>query len=168
MLYGSSRSISWFWPSVAFPIHLECPGVAQHALFPKEVEDARRIRQTLLSNLERASLPTTSEEDQARLLHFVAVGGGPTGMRFAGELYDLLHCDLRHSYPNLVDKCRVTVVDVHASVLSAYDQTLRDYVQRVFTSRGVGIRTGTRVEEVTDHGIYLSGREFLPCGMVLW
>lgn len=143
-------------------------GVEQHAIFLKEIEDARRIRQTLIANLERASLPGTSSEERARLLHMVAVGGGPTGVRFAGELYDLLKRDLPRSYPQLVDQVRVTVIDSHHSVLSTYDQQLRDYVQREFTRRGVTLRGDTKVEEVTERGIYLREREFLPCGLVLW
>lgn len=144
------------------------PGVEQHAHFLKEVEDARRIRQTLVANLERASLPGTPEEEQARLLHFVSVGGGPTGVRFAGEMYDLLRKDLPRSYPHLAGKIRVTVIDAGTSVLSAYDQTLREYVQRVFTKRGVMLRTKTRVEGIEERGIRLPTQEFLPCGMVLW
>lgn len=144
------------------------PGVDKHAHFLKEIEDARRIRQTLVANLERASLPDVSEEEQARLLHFVAVGAGPTAVRFAGELYDLLHKDLPHSYPHLAGKVRVTILGSSASVLSAYDQSLQDYLRKVFTSRGVEVRTGARVAELTERGIYLQDREFIPCGMVLW
>ena len=144
------------------------PGVEQHAHFLKEIEDARRIRQSLVANLERASLPGVSPEEQARLLHFVAVGGGPTGVRFAGELHDLLRTDLPRSYPQLVGKPRVTILDSSSSVLSSYDQALREYTQKVFASRGVIIRTATRVEGVTEQGINLPHGEKLPCGMVLW
>jgi NADH:ubiquinone reductase (non-electrogenic) len=150
------------------PATFGVPGVEQHAIFLKEIEDARRIRQTLIANLERASLPGTSPEEQARLLHCVAVGGGPTGVRFAGELYDLLKRDLPRGYDRLLDKVQVTVIDSHASVLSTYDQRLRDFVQQEFTRRGVHLRTGVKVQEVTDRGLCLAGGEFLPCGLVLW
>jgi NADH:ubiquinone reductase (non-electrogenic) len=150
------------------PATFGVPGVEQHAIFLKEIDDARRIRQTLIANLERASLPGTSPEEQARLLHLVAVGGGPTGVRFAGELYDLLKRDLPRGYEPLIDKVRVTVVDSHATLLSTYDQNLRDYVQQEFTRRGVVLRTGAKVERVTEQGIFLKDQEFLPCGLVLW
>src|SRR5437870_3016285 len=70
------------------------PGVSEHALFLKELNDARRIRERLICNLERAALPGVGDEERRRLLHFVAVGAGPTGVRFAAELYDLLVTDL--------------------------------------------------------------------------
>ncbi|HEV7281118.1 MAG TPA: FAD-dependent oxidoreductase [Pirellulaceae bacterium] len=143
-------------------------GVERHGFFLKEIEDARRIRERLVSNLERASLPSTSADEQARLLHVVAVGGGPTGVRSAGELYDLLRTDLPRTYPHLAGKARVTVVDSADSLLPAYDRNLREYVRREFASRGVVVRSATAVEEVTERGIYLPGLEFLPCGLTLW
>jgi NADH:ubiquinone reductase (non-electrogenic) len=143
-------------------------GVEQHAFFLKEVDDARRIRQALVANLERASLPGVPAEERARLVHFACVGGGPTGVRFAGELYDLLGKELRRSYPHLAGDVRVSLLDAAPAVLTSYDASLRQYVQRAFERRGVVVRTGIRVEDVTDTGIQLSGGEFLPCGLVLW
>lgn len=58
---------------------LACP-------FAQEVENARQIHKTILDNFERASLPTTSDEEKKRLLHFVIVGGGPTGVETAAEV----------------------------------------------------------------------------------
>lgn len=144
------------------------PGVAEHACFLKEIDDARRIRQSLAANLERASLPGTTPEERGRLLHFVSVGGGPTGVRFAGELFDLLRKDLPRTYPHLAPHVKVTILDAGPSMLGAYDEKLREYVQKVFVRRGVRIRTGTRVQEVTERGVVLPGGEFLPCGLVLW
>lgn len=48
---------------------------------------------------ELAGLPGTSEEDRKRLLSFVVVGGGPTGVEFAGTLSDFLRNDLKKKYP---------------------------------------------------------------------
>ena len=81
--------------------------------------------ETLVANLERASLPGASEDEQARLLHIVSVGAQPRGVRFAGELYDLLREDLPSNYPHLVGRVRVTVSDAGASVLSTYDHKLQ-------------------------------------------
>jgi NADH dehydrogenase FAD-containing subunit len=52
------------------------PGVREHALFLKDVGDARRIRNRLLSCFETANLPTTSETMRKNLLNFAVVGGG--------------------------------------------------------------------------------------------
>lgn len=60
----------------------------------KTIEDARKIRNKVLSNLELASLPTTTPEERQKLLSFVVCGGGPTGVEFASELYDMINEDV--------------------------------------------------------------------------
>lgn len=64
------------------------PGVQDHAVFFKEMEDAARLRRELNERLERASLPGTSSQRKDELLNFVFVGAGPTGIELAAELYD--------------------------------------------------------------------------------
>ena len=56
----------------------------------QEVDDARLIRNQILKNFELATQQATSEEERKRLLHFVIVGGGPTGVEFGAEFYDFL------------------------------------------------------------------------------
>ncbi len=62
------------------------PGVEEHAHFLKEVLDARRIRSAISDAFESAMTPNQTPEERKRLLHFVVVGGGPTGVEFAAEV----------------------------------------------------------------------------------
>ena len=62
------------------------PGVEEHAHFLKEILDARRIRSAISDAFESAMTPTQTPEERKRLLHFVVVGGGPTGVEFAAEV----------------------------------------------------------------------------------
>ena len=144
------------------------PGVEEHGFVLKELADARRIRERLIENLERASLPGVSDEEQSRLMHFVVVGGGPTGVRFAAELYDLLVSDLARAYPRLRERVRVTVVDSNRSLLSAYDERLREHVQQVFKRRGVTFEPGVHVHRVGPAEVELDAGRIVSCGMVLW
>ena len=66
----------------------------EHVHFLKTITDARRIRNKIMDNFERACLPTTSEEERKELLSFVVAGGGPTGVEFASELFDMIQEDL--------------------------------------------------------------------------
>ena len=66
----------------------------EHAHFLKTIADARAIRNRIMDNFELACLPTTSDEERKRLLSFVVAGGGPTGVEFASELFDMLQEDL--------------------------------------------------------------------------
>lgn len=59
-------------------------------LFIQEIMDARQIRNRILNNFELSIQHGISEEETKRLLHFVIVGGGPTGVEFGAELYDFV------------------------------------------------------------------------------
>jgi NADH:ubiquinone reductase (non-electrogenic) len=62
------------------------PGVEKYAHFLKEIADARRIRAAISDAFESAMIPSLTDEERKRLLHFVVVGGGPTGVEFAAEV----------------------------------------------------------------------------------
>src|SRR5262245_59831211 len=108
------------------------PRVREHALPLKELADARAIRQRVVAALERASLPGIDAAERPRLLHFVAVGGGPTGVRFAAEVHDLLAADLPRNYSELAADVRITVLEAGPEMLTAYDQELRLYAAGLF------------------------------------
>jgi len=130
--------------------------------------DARAIRERVLGCLERAALPAVGDEERRRLLHFVAVGAGPTGVRFAAELYDLLAHDLARSYPELAGLVRVTLLEAGQTILSAFDEPLREYTARHFRRHQIAVRTGAKVAEVRPDGLRLAGGEVIPAGVVLW
>jgi NADH:ubiquinone reductase (non-electrogenic) len=74
------------------PATFGVPGVAEHAFFMKEITDAVKLRRRTQEVFELAALPGTSEEERKRLLQFVVVGGGPTGVEFAGTRLALSLC----------------------------------------------------------------------------
>jgi len=80
-------------------------GVQEHAHYLKETGDATLLRQAVLENLEKASLPTVTEEERRRLLSFWVVGGGPTAVEFAAELQDFLHYDVVNPVHASFHKC---------------------------------------------------------------
>ena len=86
----------------------------------QEVEDAQRIRRTVIDCFERASLPSVSEEEKKRILHFVIVGGGPTGVEFAAELHDFAIEDLARLYPTLRDHVKITLLEAGDHILNMY------------------------------------------------
>jgi NADH dehydrogenase FAD-containing subunit len=148
-------------------------GVREHAYFLKDVKDARKIRNRLLSCFETASLPTTSEEMKRMLLNFAVVGGGPTGIEWSAELCDMIEEDMSKLYPELkgyakvgllgfasfhaeigiqqltnAKKLQITVYDVAPKVLSMFDEKLGNYALNHFKRRGIDIRTSHHVNEL--------------------
>lgn len=130
--------------------------------------DARKIRERIIACLERAALPGTAEDEQRRLLHFAVVGGGPTGVEFAAELYDLLVENVPRAYPQLQPLVKITVFDALPTLLSSFDQTLRDYTIRSFRRRGIELRLESFVAEVGDGWLRLRSGEVIPAGTVVW
>ncbi|CAG8972154.1 hypothetical protein HYALB_00009702 [Hymenoscyphus albidus] len=117
------------------------PGVRENALFLKDVVDAKKIRRRILECFETAALPTTSPELRDSLLRFAIVGGGPTGIEFAAELFDLCKEDLKRVYPTLIPHVSITVYDIAPKILPMFDGKLADYALNLFKRDGIKIKT---------------------------
>ena len=142
----------------------------------KTIEDARLIKLKILHNLELACLPTTTDEERRRLLSFVISGGGPTGVEFAAELYDMLNEDLLHSFPRILrNEVSVHVIQSRGHILNTYDEALSIYAEKRFEHDHVEVLTNSRVKEVTPDRIIFSQMEDgkpvtkeIPMGFCLW
>lgn len=125
-------------------------GVKENAYFLKDVGDARKIRNRLLSCFETANLPTTSEAMVKQLLNFAVVGGGPTGIEWSAELHDIIKEDMSKFYPHLVPHARITVYDVAPTVLNMFDEKLANYAMDTFKREGIDIKTSHHVQELRE------------------
>src|SRR6202012_2839938 len=85
------------------------PGVRENSCFLKEVGDAQNIRRRIMDCIETAMFKDQSDDEVKRLLHMVVVGGGPTGVEFAGELQDFFNDDLKKWIPEIKDNFHVTL-----------------------------------------------------------
>jgi NADH dehydrogenase len=133
----------------------------------KTIEDAAYIRRRLLLAFERAEV-ATDEDEQRRLLTFVIVGGGPTGVELAGAVSELarkaLPLDFRRIDPR---RSRILLVEAGPRLLPALPEHLSDYAARALTRKGVEVRVDERVEGVDDDGVETSeGR--IGTDTVIW
>ncbi|KAF2028847.1 FAD/NAD(P)-binding domain-containing protein [Setomelanomma holmii] len=152
------------------------PGVRENGLFLKEVGDAQRIRARIMDCCETATFKDQSDEEKKRLLHMVVVGGGPTGVEFAGELQDFFHSDLKKWLPEIKDNFKVTLVEALPNVLPMFSKQLIDYTEKTFKEETITIRTKTMVKNVTDKYIEAESNgpdgkkvlEKIPYGLLVW
>ncbi len=144
------------------------PGVRENALFLKELVDARRIRERLVACLEEAALPSTTPEERARLLHFVVVGGGPTGVELAAELRDLWENDIGKSYPTVAKDLRITLFEAGKSILNQFDDRLAYYAMEHFRRQGIELRLDSPVARVEPGRLLLKTGEAVPAGLIVW
>jgi NADH:ubiquinone reductase (non-electrogenic) len=152
------------------------PGVREHSCFLKEVGDAQKIRKQIMDCIETAVFKDQSPEEIKRLLHMVVVGGGPTGVEFAGELQDFFQEDLRKWIPQIADNFHVTLVEALPNVLPMFSKQLIEYTESSFKEEHIQIRTGTMVKNVTDKYIEAEFKqpdgtkklEQIPYGLLVW
>ncbi|KAM7190740.1 hypothetical protein V8F33_009289 [Rhypophila sp. PSN 637] len=145
--------------------------------FLKDINDARQIRNKVIQNLEIACLPTTSDDERKRLLSFVISGGGPTGVEFAAELYDLLNEDLAEHFPRLLrNEISVHLIQSRDHILNTYDAAVSKYAEERFARDQVEVLTNSRVSEVRPDSIIFTQKgpngeiikKELPMGFCLW
>lgn len=145
--------------------------------FLKDINDARKIRNQVMRNVELACLPTTPDDERKRLLSFVVSGGGPTGVEFAAELFDLLNEDLTRNFPRLLrNEISVHIIQSRSHILNTYDEALSKYAEERFARDQVQVLTNSRVKEVKPDKIIFTQKaedgtvitKELPMGFCLW
>ncbi|KAI1478789.1 FAD/NAD(P)-binding domain-containing protein [Daldinia eschscholtzii] len=149
----------------------------ENCFFLKDINDARMIRNQVMKNLELACLPTTPDDERKRLLSFVVSGGGPTGVEFAAELFDLLNEDLTKRFPRLLrNEISVHLIQSRGHILNTYDEALSKYAEDRFARDQVEVLVNSRVKEVQKDKIIFTQKsddgtiitKELPMGFCLW
>ncbi|KAK3939896.1 mitochondrial external alternative NADH-ubiquinone oxidoreductase [Diplogelasinospora grovesii] len=152
------------------------PGVREHSCFLKEIGDAQRIRKRIMDCVETAAFKDQPPEEIDRLLHMVVVGGGPTGVEFAGELQDFFEEDIRKLIPEISDRFRVTLIEALPNVLPMFSKQLIEYTESTFKEEKIDIKTKTMVKKVTDKTVEaeMAGPDgkkekvVFPYGLLVW
>jgi NADH dehydrogenase len=146
---------------------LPIPGLAQHALGFKSLEDAIQLRNHVLQRLEAAAA-ADAPGHRARELTFVFVGAGYAGVEALAELHELVRDALRH-YPELTDEDqRWILVDAAPKILPELPTGLGGYAARQLVKRGIDIRVGTTLTSLDPHAATLSDGEHIPTSTLVW
>jgi NADH dehydrogenase len=133
----------------------------------KTLEDAVAIRGRVLSAFEQAEL-ATDQAARERLLTFVIVGGGATGVELAGAIAELAKKALKTDF-RAIRGCtaRVVLVEAGPRLLPSFAPNLSAYAKRALEKLGVEVRLGAAVEDCDEGGVMIAGQR-LAAGVVLW
>ncbi|BDA46213.1 Internal alternative NAD(P)H-ubiquinone oxidoreductase A1 [Coccomyxa sp. Obi] len=142
------------------------PGVEEHAHFLRDVANATHIRNHLIANWNKANLPTRTQEERSRLLQIVVVGGGPTGVEFAGELSSFISSDLMRIDAERARDIRITLIE-GAQLLGSFDARLREYAARKLHNQGIHL-VKSMVKEVKEKELVLQNGDVMPYGLCVW
>lgn len=137
------------------------PGVNEHSLAMKDLDDAFRLRNHVFRCLELADIESDPVEKRA-LLTFVIAGGGFSGVETTGELAEMLHKCIP-SFRNVdMHDARICLVHSRDLVLPEMAPELGQAADRILRKRGVELILNARVRAATRYGVYLTTGQFVP------
>src|SRR6185312_12879551 len=149
------------------PSYFGHPEFARYAPGLKNLRDAEAIRTKILSAYELAEL-TEDENECTRLMTFVLVGGGPTGVELAASMAQMATATLRGNFRR-IDPAKTSIVLIEGGnrVLPTFAGSLSRRAARRLEKLGVRVLTGTKVEKVDEQGVIAGGKR-IASATVLW
>ena len=170
MLEGEIRTVTFDFLVVATGMQ---PGYFGHDEFAKyapglkNLSDAETIRAKILSAYELAEL-TDNETERSRLMTFVLVGAGPTGVELAASIAQMSTATLRRNFRHIdPTKTSIVLLDGASRILPSFAESLSKKAAKRLGKLGVKILTGMKVESVDKQGIIANG-ERITSATVLW
>jgi NADH dehydrogenase len=135
---------------------------------PKSLDAALEIRKRVLLAFEEAECQDDPRR-RRQLLEFVVVGGGPTGVEFAGALAELSQSTLARDFRQIDPRqTRVHLVEGGPRLLPAYPADLSDAAARHLEALGVHLHLGARVVGLNTEGVTLANGKCIEAATVIW
>jgi NADH dehydrogenase len=142
--------------------------VQRHAFDLKQLRDAVALRNRILSHFERAAHESDPVKRQA-LLTFVIVGGGPTGVEFAGALAELARLLKRDDFRELREQpVRIVLVEAAEQLLSAMPASLQEYTRRRLEQMGVEVLTSALLSGASSDQVQLKDGRTIAAQTLFW
>lgn len=143
-------------------------GLSDRVYTLKSTSEALRCRNDILRRLERAAWETDPERRRA-MLHFVVIGGGPTGVEVAGALGEMKRYVLPREYPTIPQEdVTITVVEGAPRLLATMSEKSSRQAEEYLRALMVTPRLGQNMKEYGDDEITLTDGTRLPASMVVW
>lgn len=139
----------------------------QHAHGMKSIPESLDLRSLILQNFEEAL--ESSEEERDKLMNFVVVGGGPTGVETAGALAELKRHVLPNDYPELdFTKMEVYLIEAGDKVLSAMSEKSSEDARKDLENLGVNVMTSTLVSGYDGHLVNTKQGDKIETNTLIW
>lgn len=142
--------------------------IEKHAYDLKRLEHAETLRNQILGLFERAVKEHDPERRRA-MLTFAIVGGGPTGVEFAGSLVELVRYVLSKDYPELsITESRVMLIEAADTILASQPEDLRNYAIARLRRMGVEVLLNTKVSDAAEEHVVLGDGTVVPTHTLFW
>ena len=144
------------------------PGAREYTLDYKSLEDGVTLRERILDLCEHAD-HSPDPAERARLLTFVVVGGGYTGVELMAEVRDFFYQYVLGRFRGIErGDIRLVLLEAGPAILRSVHPSLARHAVERLEREGVEIRTGANVTRCLPEGIEIAGSEFLPAYTVVW
>jgi len=144
------------------------PGAAESTFPLKTLQEGVVLRNQILCCFERAAQEKDPER-RRRLLTFAVIGGGPTGVEFAGALAELIRRPLVKDFPTLdFREARVVLLEAAEELLPGLPERLQTYTLARLRGMGVEVHLRARVSQVTNEVVRLQDGAVFPAQTVVW
>ncbi len=133
----------------------------------KSIDDATHIRRRILTAFEQAEM-TDDDNERERLMRFVIVGGGPTGVELAGTIAELAHRTLAADFRRIDPRsATITLVEAGPRLLPYLDASLSEYARQSLQKLGVEVRLGMPVTHCDEEGVSIND-DRIKSASVIW
>jgi NADH:ubiquinone reductase (H+-translocating) len=133
----------------------------------KTLNDALKIRETILLSLEAAEKEKDSVKRQ-KYLNFVIIGGGPTGVELAGAISEIVNQNIIPDFRNIdASMTKVYLIEALPTILTSYPESLSKRAVEDLKSLQVEVILNEKVTEINDEGVNV-GNKFIETKNILW
>ena len=143
--------------------------VEQHSFTMKTVGDAMLLRDHVINMLEQADVEHEDEELKNRLITFVVVGGGFSGIETVGELNDFIRESIKDYYHNVQENdANIILINSGNRLLPEVPDELADFTLQKLSANGVEVRLNTRVSGASSSNIKLNDGSTISSYTLIW
>jgi len=169
LTHGRSFPYDYLILSVGSKAHyFGVTGAAEHAFPLKTMDDAVLLRNHILCLFEGATLEPDSKIRQ-QMLTFTIVGGGPTGVEYAGALAELVRHPLVRDYPSLdLSQVQILLLEASHRLFTGLPESLHTYSLRRLQQMGVDVRLNSAVSRITSQAVTLTDGRVIPTETAVW
>lgn len=142
--------------------------LAKNTFGLKTLQDAFALKNQIIDTLEQAH-QTQDTDERERLLRYVVVGGGPTGVELAAEISDYIYGTFAHYFPkSLIDQVDIQLLQAVDVLLPGFPVFLQTEAEKVLTREKVTVRKSCLVESIQDSKIKVKEGEDIVAATTVW
>lgn len=143
-------------------------GASEYSFPLRTLDDAVRLRNQILCRFEAAAVET-DPAIRKQMLTFTIVGGGPTGVEFAGALAELVRKPLARDHPNLVkEDVRILLLESSNQLFNGMPSRLHNFTIKHFRRIGIEVRVNSTVRQITPTKVILKDDQEILTDTVVW